>query len=61
MKSGVFSWYAGAAKRSLDPAPDMFPIPDPRPARDGRLFVQSAEYESCSVRVLAVGNQEKRF
>lgn len=51
---------AGAGKICIDPTADMYPLPNPRPGRDGKPFVQTAAYDSCYCRALALssGNQK---
>lgn len=51
---------AGAGKVCIDPVPDMYPLPNPRPGRDGKPFVQTAPYDSCYCRAFALssGNQK---
>lgn len=46
--------YVGAARRTIDPTPDMYPMPT-------RFNIADAYYDSCFCRVIAVGNGEEKL
>lgn len=46
--------YVGAARRNIDPTPDMFPMPT-------RFTVADAIYDSCYVRAIALKSGDKTF
>lgn len=50
----------GAGKACIDPAADMYPLPNPRPGRDGKPFVQTGPYDSCYCRALALCTGARR-
>lgn len=51
---------AGAGKVCIDPTADMYPLPNPRPGRDGKPFVQTAAYDSCYCRALALRSDNQK-
>ena len=51
---------AGAGKVCIDPTSDMYPLPNPRPGRDGKPFVQVAPYDSCYCRALALCSGDQK-
>lgn len=46
----------GAGKACIDPERDMFPLPNPRPGRDGKPFVQEEIYDSCYCRAIVISS-----